>query len=69
MQKLSYWMERFVLEAWKMNGEEYQPNTLYHIICGIMRHVRVTLNADIDFSKDSEFAGFRGSLDAEMKRL
>lgn len=52
-----------------MNGEEYRPNTLHHIICGIMRHVRVNIRADIDFFKDTEFAGFRGSLDAEMKRL
>lgn len=62
-------MTRFVLEVRKVNGSEYQPNTLYHIVCGLMRHVRNSLNANIDFLKDSEFAEFRASLDSEMKRL
>jgi len=68
-QTLSHWMERFTLEIRKANGEEYQPNTLYHIICGIMRYVRMNLKAGIDFFKDAEFAGLRTVLDAEMKRL
>ena len=63
---MAYWMERFILEVRKLNGSEYQPNTLYHIVCGIMRYIRITFKADIDFFKDSEFAGFCG---AEMKRL
>ena len=67
--KLSYWMERFALEIRKVNGEEYQPNTLHHIVCGIMRYVRINVRESIDFFKDAEFAGFRGVLDAEMKRL
>ena len=61
---LSHWITKFVLEVQKVNGGvKYQPNTLY------LRHVQNTLNANIDFFKDPEFAGFRGSLDAEMKRL
>ena len=68
-QNLSYWLIRFVLEVRRVNSEEYQPNTLYHIICGIMRYVRVNVRAHIDFFKDSEFAAFRSTLDAEMKRL
>ena len=47
---------------------EYLPNTLYHIVCGIMRHVRNSING-VDFFKDPEFAGLRRTLDAEMKRL
>ena len=66
---LCYWMERFTLEIRKVNGEEYQPNTLHHIICGIMRYVWINGREGIDFFKDAEFAGFRGVLDAEMKRL
>ncbi len=58
-----------LLEIRKVNGEEYQPNTMHHIICGIMRYVRSNVREDIDFFKDAEFAGFRGVLDAEMKRL
>ena len=44
---LCHWMERFVLEIRKTNGEEYQPNTLYHIVCGIMRYVRMNLKAGV----------------------
>ena len=66
---LCHWMERFVLEIRKTNGEEYQPNTLYHIVCGIMRYVRMNLKAGVDFFKDAEFAELRTVIDAEMKRL
>ncbi len=66
---MSHWLERFTLEVRKVNGTEYQPNTLYHIVCGIMRHLRNQRQADIDFFKDPEFAGLRRTLDAEMKRL
>ena len=67
-QELSHWMARFAIEVRNMKGGEYQPNTLYHIVCGVMRYVRTT-KPGIDFFKDAEFAGFRASLDAEMKRL
>ena len=36
---------------------------------GVMRHVRWSGQPNIDFLKDPEFANFRTSLDAEMKRL
>jgi len=67
--QMQYWMERFVLEVQKKCGEVYPPNSLHHIVVGIMRHVRGTGQPSIDFFKDPEFADFRGSLDAEMKRL
>ena len=57
------------MEMRKANGEEYQPNTLHHIICGIMRYLRVNVREGIDFFKDQEFASFRKVMDAEMKRL
>lgn len=56
---LSYWLERFVLEARKANGEEYQPNSLHHIVCGVMRYLRLNVKDSIDFFKDPEFASFR----------
>ena len=68
-QEMSHWMTRFALEIRKQDGNEYQPNTLHHIICGLMRYVRANSIADIDFFKDREYADFRQSLDAEMKRL
>jgi len=33
---LQRWLSRFVLEVRKKDGMEYQPDTLYHIVCGIM---------------------------------
>lgn len=68
-QAMAQWMTQFCLGARKVDGDEYQPNTLYHIICGLMRYVRENSIPDIDFLKDREFAGFRQSLDAEMKRI
>ena len=67
-QQLSYWLERFVLEIRMKNGSEYNPNSLHHLVCGILRHNRVA-NLAIDFFKDPDFACFRMTLDSEMKRL
>ena len=64
---LEHWLIRFVLEIRSKKGSEYTPNTLRHVVCGIMRHL--CMRHDIDFFKDPEFADFRSSLDAEMKRL
>ena len=47
----------------------YTPNTLHHICCCLMRHIRLSGNPQVDFFKDPEFSDFRASLDAEMKRL
>ncbi|XP_064403277.1 zinc finger MYM-type protein 2-like [Halichondria panicea] len=69
-KEMQYWLCRFVLEVRTKKGTEYAPNTLYHLICGIMRYVRQQCEKpEIDFFKDPEFAQFRSSLDAEMKRL
>ena len=68
-QSLSHWLTRFVLEVRKVNGSEYPPNTLHHIVCGIMRHLRSATGCEIDIFKDHDFSQFLSSLDAEMKRL
>ena len=66
--ELSSWLTPFILEARKKNGDPYPPNTLYHIVMGLVRHLRWS-GRNIDVLKDKEFANFRASLDAEMKRL
>ena len=53
----------------KKDGAEFPPNTLHHIVCGIMRHLRWKSNPSIDFFTDGDFIDFKRSLDAEMKRL
>ena len=65
---LQHWMTHFILEVRKKNSEEYPPNTLYHLVCGIMRFLRQN-GKQMDFFKDDIFANFRSSLDGEMKRL
>lgn len=68
-QLLQHWLVRFCLEVRKQNGEVYPPNTLHHICCGIMRHLRLSGQPDLDTFKDGEFSDFQRSLDAEIKRL
>ena len=62
-------LSQFIGEVRKRDGSVYPPNTLHHIVCGLMRHLRWNGRPDIDFFKDPQFAGFVASLDAEMKRL
>ena len=52
-------MTRFIPEVRKKNGEEYPPNTLHHLVCGIMRFLRQSGKPQLDFFKDDVFAGFR----------
>ena len=66
--QLDYWLSKFVVEARRGDAEPYPPNTLYGICCGLLRYVRETRPA-IKFWKDDDFAGFRKTLDGEMKRL
>ena len=62
-------MIRFVLEVRKKDGTEYPPNTLHHLCSGIARYLRANGHPTLDLYKDSAFADFRTTLDAEMKRL
>ena len=66
--QLDYWLSMFVLEVRRRDGLPYPPNTLYSMCCGLMRYVR-DLHPEVNFFKQPEFAGFRKSLDGEMKRL
>ena len=69
---LQYWLSRFLMEIRTKEGAEYAPNLLRHnysfwnyasLRQNCMRKIRYR------FFKDREFADFRASLDAEMKRL
>ena len=66
---LQYWMTRFMLEVRKKNGAEFPPNSLQHICCGLMCHLKWNGQPLIDIVRDSDFADFRGTLDAKMKRI
>ena len=69
-QGLKYWLSPFVMEVRTKKGEKYAPNSLHHILCEVMRHLRQNCGMpDIDFFKDPEFANLKSSLDAEMKKI
>ena len=51
-EQLRYWLSRFVLEVRKRDGSEYPPNTLHHICCGLLRHIRQSGRPEVDFFKD-----------------
>ena len=56
-----------MLEVRKKNGVEFPPNSLQHICCGLMRHLKWNAQPSIDIVSDSDFADFRGTLNAKMK--
>ena len=63
-------LQRFVIEARKRNGDEYPPKSLYYLICGIMRHCKDNkLLVNFFDEKDNSFAQLRKVLDARMKEL
>ena len=66
--ELNHWMSKFVLEVRRKDGKSYPPNTLYQLCCGVMHYIRGT-NETVDYFNDSAFAGFRKTLDGEMKKL
>ena len=66
--ELTHWLSRFVVEVRKVDGTEYPPNTLHHIVAGLQNHLRLE-GKMVDLFKDRQFAPFQASLDGEMKRL
>ena len=67
--ELQHWLTRFVLEVRKKDGQEFQPNTLHHICCGLMRYLRWNGHPSMDFFTDEDFADLKSNLDSEMKQL
>ena len=63
-----FWLQRFILVARKVNCEQYCPDSLYQISCGLQRGLR-NADRDINFFEQFEFAQFRLVLDGELKRL
>ncbi len=67
--ELQHWLTRFILEVRKKDATVYPPNTLHHIWCGLMRHMRWTGKPYFDLFEDEGFTDVRTSLNAEMKTL
>lgn len=62
---------RFVIEVRKRNGDKYPPNSLYHIMCGLLRKLRDDNIHNMNFldQSDSRFAHLRRAIDSQMKLL
>jgi len=65
---IGYWLQRFVLEVRKSNKQNYCPDSLYQLVCGLQRALRAG-DRDINFFEQFEFSQFRDVLDGELKRL
>ena len=60
----------FILEVRKTDGTEYPPQTLHHIVCELMHHIRqYGGKPDINVFQDRAFADFCKTLNAKMKHL
>ncbi|ESO99880.1 hypothetical protein LOTGIDRAFT_158036 [Lottia gigantea] len=69
-EELDYWLQRFIVELRKMNGDEYSPKSVYYIICGLMRHLKDhNISINILEEADTRFLLTRKVLDAKMKEL
>ena len=66
--QLDYWLSKFVLEVRRRDGQPYPPNSMYQLTCGLLRWIR-EMKPALNLFADAEFAGFRKTLDGEMKRL
>ena len=65
---IDFWLQRFVLEVRKSNGDHYSPDSLYQICCGLQRSLRSS-DHDVNFFEQFRFVNFRSVLDGELKRL
>ncbi len=66
-QEMDFWLSKFILEVRKANGDEYTPNSLYSICCGMMRYIR-EVKPEVNFFTSPVFTGLQRTLDGEMKR-
>ncbi len=67
-QEMDFWLSKFILEVRKAIGDEYPPNSLYSICCGMMRYIR-EVKPEVNFFISPVFTGLKRTLDGEMKRL
>ena len=70
-KELSHWLSAFVKETRKEDGGEYTPKTLYMLIAGLQREMRLHKQSDQVFNvlSDEQFEGFRNVCDHEFRRL
>ena len=65
---ISFWLQRFVLKVRKANKQQYCPDSLYQICCGLQKVLR-NAGKDVNFFEQFQFAEFRAVLDGVLKQL
>jgi len=70
-EQLNKWLSYYVAETRNTNGECYPPATLYQLLCGLLRHMRLANPATPNFldKKDSRFRGLQTVVDNTFKKL
>ena len=68
-EEMGSWLSKFLLEARRMDGNEYTGNTLHQMLCGLLRYLRLNGRQEIDFFKDIAFKNMLAVLDSKMKNL
>ena len=66
--ELSQWLCAFVKETRKRDGGEYTPKTLYLLMVGLQREIRLHKSAAkaVNLNSDPQFEGFRNVCDHEF---
>ncbi|XP_053390993.1 uncharacterized protein LOC128553833 [Mercenaria mercenaria] len=70
-KEMDFWLQRFICEIKRKNGEPYPPATLQNIAAGIQRYLRTEKSMHVNLFKtdDPTFAEFRKTLDSHMREL
>lgn len=69
--EMDFWLQRFICEIRRKNGQPYPPSTLQNIAASIQRYLRTEKSMQVNFFKsdDQTFAEFRKTLDSHMRQL
>ena len=61
----------FVVEARKVNGDQYPPQTIFHLLAGLLRHARSVRPNTSNFldPKDVQFRDLHGTMDTLFRKL
>ena len=68
---LCKWLSLYVAEARKKNGSEFPPKTLYHLLTGLLRHMRSKNPTCPNFldTSDSRFMSLHNTMDNVFRQL
>lgn len=66
LESLSSWLLKFVMEVRKESCDDYSPDSIYGMCCGLQRELRMNDREDVYLFVDSKF---RQVLDGRMKHL